>query len=288
MSDDPKKLADGESLAEFMAATFGDWYNAPPQVCSVCGKSFRDMTGVAEGNPRTDGICFECEHERDQRRQVALDARTQIARHVPPQFEGKSHELCTNPAGLKHEGCRRYHAPPGDPAASEAISSWHWARRGGGSLYLWGDTGTGKSHLAYGLVQREIEQGRKVVALEWTQFLGKLRASFGSRYQGRSEAEIEAELEAADLIVLDDVGSGKITEWAAEKLWVIVNGRYIAQRQLVITSNLPPMAATGADLVAALGAGGRRTVSRLTQICDVVQVRGGDLRGQLELKAGAA
>lgn len=286
MSDEPVKV----DVREVLADVFATWLRSDDRiVCANCGGAggfdehgnrrtpeathFRRLQ--ADASDPFPEFCYECGEEAKARDARKAQARRTIAQVIPPLFEDKT--------------LGNFDTPPGDPAVLARVSAWRFQPRRGRSLYLWGTSGVGKSHLAYSLAIREIHEGRRVVALEWSDFLGKLRATFGSKYQGRSEADIQTELDRADLVVIDDLGSSKPTEWAAERLWLIVNGRHIAERQVVITSNFP-LDDTGGkiDLRRWLGQGGGRTTSRLSTMCDVVHVRGADVRQQLEIKPGSA
>jgi DNA replication protein DnaC len=284
-----------EVMKQLLADTFGPFLMGEKFECLTCkerGGWWNDpRTGVRErrpgpegdplfytcydaGIPQPDGSvtyrgltrCFDCDQEEEHRIELTKGARETVARVIPPLFEGK--------------GFADFTVPPGDPHALSAMQAFRFQARAGRSLYLWSQgSGCGKSHLAFALAQREIWAGRKVAAIEWTDFLGKLKASWTKRIGAPTEDQVEGALEGVDVLILDDVGAGKMSEWAAEKLWGIVNARYIAQRQLVITSNFPPMlAGPTPDLARVLGAGGKRTASRLLSMCDVIQVRGGDVR----------
>lgn len=71
-----------------------------------------------------------------------------------------------------------------------------------------------------------------------------------------------AALKKAPFLVLDDLGAERLTDWAAERLYLVVNHRYLHRLQTVATTN-----AKGAmDLVARLGDQGQRIVSRLGEM----------------------
>jgi DNA replication protein DnaC len=284
-----------ELMKRALADTFGAFFNGERFECLTCkerGGWWNDpRTGerVRRPAPETDPLyflcwdagtnnadgtvtyrnltrCWDCDEEEEHQQAITRNARETIARVIPPLFEDK--------------GFGDFTVPPGDAVALFAVKNFRHQARGGRSLYLWSaGSGCGKSHLAFALAKREIHAGRRVAAIEWTDFLGKLKASWTKRVGAPTEDQVESALEGVDVLVLDDVGAGKMSEWAAEKLWGIVNARYIAQRQVVITANFPPLQpGTTPDLARVLGAGGKRTASRLLSMCDVIQVHGGDRR----------
>ena len=89
----------------------------------------------------------------------------------------------------------------------------------------------------------------------------------------------------ADILLLDDLGAWKMTEWMNDTLFYILNSRYMAKRPTVITTNFQDVTrekALAADhlrrrefLVERIG---QRLRSRLMEMCLVVQIKGGDHR----------
>lgn len=135
-------------------------------------------------------------------------------------------------------------------------------------LYLVGGVGSGKTHLAVATVQRIIDrgyQGRFLLVPEW---LREVRQAFGA-----SPDEQRALAEAFSfpgLLIVDDLGSEKATEWVEEQLYLGINHRYTHLLPTIFTSNLGP-----ADLEARLG---QRIVSRIIEMCDGVLVDAPDYR----------
>ena len=100
---------------------------------------------------------------------------------------------------------------------------------------LSGGYGTGKTHLAIAALN-EMGRGRfwKVPdLLDWLR-----REGYGERGIG-IDAALSALREMPVLLVLDDLGAEKTTEWAAEQLYRILDARYEARRPTIITSNHP-------------------------------------------------
>lgn len=144
-----------------------------------------------------------------------------------------------------------------------------------GSLLLTGTTGTGKTYQAYGALRRIAAAGPRVYeiqAITAADMYGLLRPK-------GSERGMEEELRRLcriPLLVLDDLGSAKASEWTEEVTYRLINERYNACRPTLYTSNLPARSANGApDLTSALG---ERIVSRLSEDTRVVAMTGTDRR----------
>ena len=74
----------------------------------------------------------------------------------------------------------------------------------------------------------------------------------------------------ARLLVIDDVGAEKASEWTQERLYSVIDHRYANCLPLIVTSNLPP-----AKLAEQTG---DRAASRLAEMCKVVAMTGTDRR----------
>jgi DNA replication protein DnaC len=145
------------------------------------------------------------------------------------------------------------------------------ARLGEGrGLWLFGDTGTGKTTLAMLISKAALEAGKTVAIYSLPKLLARIRRTYDSEPGGDSYLSFFERLTAVDLLHIDDLGAEKRSDWVLEQLYALVNERYEAQRSILITTNLPHP-----ELEAQIGS---RTVSRLTQICDEVEVRGEDRR----------
>jgi DNA replication protein DnaC len=77
------------------------------------------------------------------------------------------------------------------------------------------------------------------------------------------------------LLLLDDLGSAKASEWTEEITYRLINHRYNHCLPTIFTSNLPARADGGLDLTDALG---RRIVSRLAEMATLVPMTGSDRR----------
>jgi DNA replication protein DnaC len=163
-------------------------------------------------------------------------------------------------------------------ATHPAITAWADRAaadlRTAGDLLLTGTFGTGKTHQAYGALRRIAESGPdrfELIATTAPDMYGLLRP-------GGSDRGAEYELKrlcAVSLLLLDDLGTEKISEWTEEATYRLLNERYNECRPVIITSNLPTQSATGEDLQDKLGG---RIVSRLSQMTTFVELLGPDRR----------
>ncbi len=109
----------------------------------------------------------------------------------------------------------------------------------GESLMLWGDPGNGKTHLAAAIVNELSKKGYIVVFQSVPELLQRIRSTFNSENK-ENETQIMRALLECDLLILDDIGAEKTTEWVEEKLFNIIDGRYRKELPTLYTSNLEP------------------------------------------------
>ena len=120
--------------------------------------------------------------------------------------------------------------------AWESLGKWHSTEAV--FLFIYGPPGVGKTHIALALGwDRLIERGGLVQVLFYQveALMDRIRGGFDS---GDSNPLIEG-LKGCDLLVLDDLGAQKLTEWSVAKLDSIIDHRYLEEKRTIITSNYP-------------------------------------------------
>jgi DNA replication protein DnaC len=103
-------------------------------------------------------------------------------------------------------------------------------------LLLEGGYGCGKTHLAAAIANFAVNNGMPTLFITVPDLLDSLRFAYGdpeTTFERRFE-----EIRNADLLILDDFGTQNATPWAQEKLFQIINYRYINKIPTVITTNL--------------------------------------------------
>jgi len=110
---------------------------------------------------------------------------------------------------------------------TESVKGW---------LLIQGRYGCGKTHLAAAIANECVYKGIPALFLTVPDLLDTLRFTYDSKdvsFEERFE-----QIRQAPFLILDDFGTQSATEWAREKLFQILNFRYINQLPLVITTNL--------------------------------------------------
>ena len=128
----------------------------------------------------------------------------------------------------------------GDMHANSLEWAFNRAQQYAGNLKGWllfsGGFGCGKTHLAAAIANYAVGMGVPTLFLTVPDLLDTLRFSYDS--EDTSFEERFEQIRSASLLVLDDFGTQNATEWAQEKLFQIINFRYINRLPLVVTTNL--------------------------------------------------
>ena len=144
-------------------------------------------------------------------------------------------------------------------------------------LFLEGQPGVGKSHLAVAVLTQVIEaSGAHGLFYDTRDLLRVIRSTYDPSIR-TTELEVLRPVMQAELLVLDDLGAEKTSEWVEETMNLIVNTRYNQRRLTIFTSNYPDIP-DETDPNSLLFRIGSRMRSRLHEMCDFVEMDGADYR----------
>jgi len=110
-------------------------------------------------------------------------------------------------------------------------------------LVLWGQYGTGKTHLSAAILHEALANGKTCRFRVWPQWLEQLQATFDG--VGNSSQVVE-DLKSGQVVVIDDIDKQHPTKsgWAEEKLYTALNHRYNTGKPTILTFNRPPVEMT--------------------------------------------
>jgi DNA replication protein DnaC len=162
-----------------------------------------------------------------------------------------------------------------------------------GLLFV-GSVGVGKTHLAVGILKALIrDKGVPCLFCDYRELLKSIQNSFNASVQA-TEMGILRPVFDAEVLVLDELGAVRSTEWVFDTVNYILNSRYNNNKTTIITTNFPdkPEQARGEDdnarsYSAADRAARRETLgdrigermrSRLHEMCKKVEMEGPDFR----------
>jgi len=201
------------------------------------------------------------------------------------------------PARYEHCSLESYEAS--FPGADRSLTAAHFMARSfvdgypattaGRGLLLTGSIGVGKTHLAVGILQALIvEKGVHGLFCDYRELLKQIQHSYNPQV-ATTELEILGPVFNAEVLVLDELGAAKPTDWVWDTVALVLNTRYNDKRTTIITTNYADLAPAGS--VNGAGPAGRvmrdetlgdrigeRMRSRLAEMCVVVEMRGEDFR----------
>ncbi|MBQ9647869.1 MAG: ATP-binding protein [Oscillospiraceae bacterium] len=196
--------------------------------CGKCHtpKQFRMSAPPMEG--RLIRCPCQCEQERRQR----ADAEREAQRHAQA-VEDLMRRGFTDAAMRTWTFANDNGKCPQMKHARFFVEHWETMKAENIGYLLWGDVGTGKSFFAGCIANALMEREISVCMTNFAAVLNDLAAS----YEGRNE--YIARLCRAELLIVDDFGVERGTEYGLEQVYNVIDSRYRSGKPLIVTTNLP-------------------------------------------------
>ncbi len=213
------------------------------------------------------------------------------------QAARSSHRIVASRIPKRYEHCTLDSYETGFRGADASMRQAHMTARrfvdaypvetDGRGLLLTGSIGVGKTHLAVGLLMALVdERGAQGLFVDYRELLKQIQHSYNPSVHS-TELDVLKPVFEAEVLVLDELGAQKPTDWVWDTVALILNTRYNDKRTTIITTNYPDLPPAGTGLAPAQRAAreetlgdriGERMRSRLTEMCVRVEMTGGDFR----------
>ena len=231
--------------------------------CRICGEPVQRYIRWLDLPPRAVPIACKCIRAEEAEWKAKQEAEERERRR----------SICFGGVGLARlkgatfatDGGRN----PEQKRQGEAyVTRFEEMRDAGQGLLLCGGVGTGKSHLAAQISNALIDAGYRV----YFATVGRIQADTASGYLD-DRAEYIRSLNAYDLLVLDDLGAERGTEYMQELMFSVVDGRYSTGKPLIVTTNSGVQ-----DMKTPKTQMQERIYDRVLQMCFPIRFDGGSLR----------
>lgn len=224
--------------------------------CEKCGEPLEYEITVLGARQKISCIC-SCRKKELQEREER-EAKAERERNRMICFNGSSLKNCT----FENSDDSRY-----TQIARNYADHFRDLAKMSKGLLLYGNVGTGKSHLAACIANKLIDQGYKVLMTNFATIINQLQASFDGR------KEYIDSLNRYALLILDDLGAERNTEYMQEQVFNIIDSRYLSGLPMIVTTNL-----TSSELKKPDNIGSGRIYDRILERCHPVEVSGVSMR----------
>ena len=156
-------------------------------------------------------------------------------------------------------------------------------------LLIQGPTGVGKTHIAIAVLRRLLARGFECVFFDYQTLLDSIRQSYNPAAGATDKQVYKAALDT-EVVLLDDLGSHRVTDWVEDTVTAIINHRYNERKALIVTTNLPDPLLGDSPVEKDAVSGqfsvndtladriGARARSRLYEMCRVIRISARDYR----------
>ena len=206
-------------------------------------------------------VCQEAELDRQEREDKLRKQKERMARWRMEGIENTAWQACR----FEQDDGRDPSAAQRAKAYADNFDKMYEADAG---LLLVGGIGSGKTFLAACVAGKLSDEGRLVVMTSLSRLISHMNADYG-----HDRDDWLDKIARAHLLVIDDFGVERTTEYSLEQSYEIINARYKSGKPMIVTTNLPVVQLQQEQNLAL-----RRIYDRVIEKCIPLMVHGDSRR----------
>src|SRR3984893_9589943 len=197
----------------------------PLENCSLCRGTGWKLV------PRPDGasgkVAVACDCGMEERSERVIERA-----HIPKRYEHCDFESYSTDVGATPQQT--------DSLKKTKLLTQGFVRDYPGAaekgLLLMGPSGVGKTHLAVAALKDLIRRGHAGLFCDYRELLKEIQASYNPASES-TEMGILEPIRTVEILILDDLGASKPSDWVRDIVGIVVNARYNEKRTTIITTN---------------------------------------------------
>ncbi|HEY1471295.1 MAG TPA: ATP-binding protein [Candidatus Acidoferrum sp.] len=196
--------------------------------CALCRGTGWKL--VARNDSTQGKMAVACECGMEERSAAVMDRARIPKRYEHCDFESYSTELADGKTWTAQHEESLKHAKR---TVQGFLKEYPSTEKG---LLLIGPSGVGKTHLAVAALKELIRRGHGGLFCDYRELLKEIQASYNPASESTEMAVLEP-VRATEVLVLDDLGASKPSDWVRDIVGIILNARYNEKRTTIITTN---------------------------------------------------
>lgn len=234
--------------------------------CPICGEYKKPLVFELFGKQRIVYPMCECESKEYEKKKLEneiLEKKRRLDKLFKQSRLGIRFKECSFENFKIRKGTEDAYT-----TTKKYADNFNKHREEGKGLLLSSIPGTGKTHLMAAITNQLVNNMTSVIFVVVPELLQQIRSTYGKGTQ--TEGQIMYGLAECDLLILDDIGAEKQSDWTMEKLFTVIDSRYRDRKPILFTTNC-----NSVELRDRLG---DRTFSRIMEICEPLKLECDDYR----------
>ena len=200
--------------------------------CETCGEAIKLQEPLFGKEVGATCRCFREKQEREEQARRLAEAEYERRKAKANSLMDEKAQAAVFDGLIIDDDNRRY-----IQAAKNYCEHWSENYKENRGLLFYGGTGRGKTTLACCIANRLTDDGINAKAMTVNSLIQRVKDRFRNNGEN-GETALKAEIKAASLLILDDLGAEQKTDWSTVFLYEIIDERYRSDKPTIVTTNL--------------------------------------------------